>query len=387
MKRILTLIIVVAILHSCGSRNLGNYEFISRTDYYYDANGRQGAKKADYFVLFEIDKAEQESEEKHGSYREYYESGELKQEANYKRNELEGLSKTYYENGQVAEISNWVNDQYQGVYKYYFENGGIQQELKYVNDLLNGPCKVYYDNGNLKNEINYKDDLLWELIANYDSSGNKLDSLTIVNGNGQLHEYYPNGQLETKARVVTGLLNGSFEFFSQDGKLRMKTTYLEGQKHGDLKNFHENGEIAQQSFFYKDINTGHQKYYNDKGVLIGETIYKSPPFNKTDSIELNLGKYEETEGLMGLVNSLFSGGIFNGIKNGPEKRYYDSGQLKSEAYFRNNIQDSLYREYYLNGKIHSETLWRDGHSGPVYSITFDKEGNLLDSITNLGWLQ
>jgi len=382
MNRILILISVAITLHSCDGGNSDNHELISKTDYYHAENGRQMVKKSEYSVILEIDETGKEIEVKHGAYKEFYESGRLMKEANYKHNELEGSSKTYFENGQVAEISNWVNGQYQGVYKYYFENGKIQEEFKYINGLLNGNCKTYYDNGNLKKEINYKDDLLWESIANYDSIGNKLDSLTIVNGEGQLYEYYPNGRLAGKAKVVTGLLNGSFEAFSQNGKLRMKMAYLDGQKHGDLIVFHENGGIAKQSTFYKDINIGHDKSYNDKGVLIWETSYKSPPFNKTDSIELNSLKYSSIGGLMEFINSLDPMGMFNGLKNGMEKYYYDNGHIKSEAYFRNNIQDSIYREYYPNGKIKSEKLWNADHFGPIYSITFDKEGNLLDSITN-----
>lgn len=382
MSRLLILTISSLLFYACGDRNSQEYKSTQKTEYYFDKNGKQGVKRTDYFVILKTDDSGQETELMHGPSMKYYESGVLEQEANYRYGKLEGQTKTYYENGGVAEVSNWKNDQYHGIYKYYYENGTAQQELMYSNNMLNGLCKTYYENGTLKKEIIYKNDLLWELTASYDNTGVKLDSLTIVNGKGELREYHSNGQIAVKTNILNGLYDGYFQEFDENGKLRMKTSYQDGKKQGDLKTYHDNGKIAQHSKFDKDINVGQEKYYNDKGVLILESEYKYPPFNKTDSIQLNLGEYKSQTGLIALLSPFNPKGMANGIRNGAHKSYYDNGKLKSEEYYLDNIQDSVSKKYYENGRLKMKEYIDENYLHMRrYIIKYDVDGTLFDSTT------
>ncbi|PCI98117.1 MAG: hypothetical protein COB15_06370 [Flavobacteriales bacterium] len=381
MKKTLLLITIIILIYSCSNEESKREDSLSRIIYYFDENGKQTSKKADYLIILETDSIGKEIELKNGIYKEYYLSGKPMQILNYRKDKLEGRATTYYENGQISEISNWSADEYDGEYKYHLENGTIQQEFNYNKGLLNGPCKTYYPKGNIKTDILYKNNLPWELIANYDSTGIKLDSLTIINGQGRFCEYQPNGELSMQVELVNGLFNGSLQMFDKT-IIRMKIAYQNGKKNGDFYGFHENGTIAHHAIFLMDIKIGIETRHNNKGILISLKNYKSPPFNKADSLELQVGEYNNTLG--NLINSLDPMGLFNhGIQIGSDNDYYDNGNLKSASYFSNNIQDSIYRTYYVNGNIKKEMYIDNTYEDRTrYIITHKENGDIIDSIVH-----
>lgn len=92
-----------------------------------------------------------------GIVKEYYESGKLYIEWNYKDNKKDGLVKTYYESGKLNGELNYKNGELDGSWKVYYENGALKYEHDYKNGKRNGICKEYYKNGQIKREEYYKD--------------------------------------------------------------------------------------------------------------------------------------------------------------------------------------------------------------------------------------
>ena len=60
---------------------------------------------------------------KEGIYKEYYETGELHTEANYKNGRLEGLFKEYFPSGRLKVEAIFADGQLEGVTKSYDESG------------------------------------------------------------------------------------------------------------------------------------------------------------------------------------------------------------------------------------------------------------------------
>ena len=83
----------------------------------------------------------------------YYESGALQAEANYKDGKENGLQKQYYESGVLKVEGNFVDDEPNGIAKFYYENGKLKVETNYVDGEQIGPRKEYYESGALKNGI------------------------------------------------------------------------------------------------------------------------------------------------------------------------------------------------------------------------------------------
>jgi antitoxin component YwqK of YwqJK toxin-antitoxin module len=66
-----------------------------------------------------------------------------------------------------------------------------------------------------------------------------------------------------------------------------------------------------------------------------------------------------------------------GRKDGPSKRYYPSGQLMQEEYWKDDKRDGLDKTYYSNGKLWQEVMWKDGQKVPGTYKQYDEKGNLM----------
>ena len=72
-----------------------------------------------------------------------------------------------------------------------------------------------------------------------------------------------------------------------------------------------------------------------------------------------------------------------GRKSGFEE-YYENGQIKTKAFFKNGELDGLYQEFYSNGKIQSRGFFKSGKLEGEFLIYF-KNGKLMNkSIYNNG---
>ncbi len=119
----------------------------------------------------------------HGTYRMYYENGQLEEEGTYKDGERDGLWKLYYENGQLFKEGTLKKGERHGPYKNYFDNGELWEEGTYKNGKQDGLFKLYHwETGQLSGGGVYKDgkkDGLWKSYSLY---GTLLRELTYKDG-------------------------------------------------------------------------------------------------------------------------------------------------------------------------------------------------------------
>ena len=78
-----------------------------------------------------------------GVVNQYYESGALEIEENYKDGKKEGIAKEYYENGKLKTESNWKNGKENGIHKEYYENGALESEQNYIDGKADGVIELY----------------------------------------------------------------------------------------------------------------------------------------------------------------------------------------------------------------------------------------------------
>jgi antitoxin component YwqK of YwqJK toxin-antitoxin module len=69
----------------------------------------------------------------HGIYRDYYETGELRTDANYHNGELDGSYTAYHKNGQIYVQVNYKKGDLDGVVTFYEPDGTIIEETTYKN--------------------------------------------------------------------------------------------------------------------------------------------------------------------------------------------------------------------------------------------------------------
>ena len=81
-----------------------------------------------------------------GTVKQYYDSGALFAEWNYKNGKLNGTKK-YYEGGALRATESYKNDTLEGLTKAYFPNGQLEAEWNYKNGKLEGLTKEYHTTG------------------------------------------------------------------------------------------------------------------------------------------------------------------------------------------------------------------------------------------------
>lgn len=110
-----------------------------------------------------------------GSYKLWYENGQVKSEEKYKEDKVDGESLMYYENGQLAVQQNYKNGFPEGEWREWYDNGQERKFEKYVNGRKEGEHKQYYKEGNVKMVAVFKQDKMVSL-EQYDEFGNKLET-------------------------------------------------------------------------------------------------------------------------------------------------------------------------------------------------------------------
>ncbi len=110
------------------------------------------------------------------------------------------------------------------VVKYYDANQKFLRATYTVKsgnpELIEGVYKEYYPNGRLKNELEYKSGRLWNVVSQFDSSGNRLTQSRISNGKGMFVVYSENGNPLVEVEMEEGLPSGEVRYLSTNRRYR-----------------------------------------------------------------------------------------------------------------------------------------------------------------------
>jgi len=136
--------------------------------------------------------------------KEYYPSGKLRYEWNYKNGKKEGIGKEYYESGKIEKEYNFKDGKQDGITKRYYKSGELSSECTYKEGKEEGISKYYYDyeSGALRAEFNYK--------------GGKKEGISRV--------YYPNGEIQYIDTYKNGQRTNR-KAYDEKGKLEFEQDY------------------------------------------------------------------------------------------------------------------------------------------------------------------
>lgn len=193
------------------------------------------------------------SAQKNGPFKDYYESGELKTEGQYKAGKRFGNWKTYHKNGQVSRNYSYKNGKRDKVYTAYFEDGAISNKTEKIGDYhINFG---YYESGKLR----YK---------------RQIET-------GYYMSYYESGPLEIEAEYLNNELIGAWKKYYENGELEWLVTYKEGYREGPYKNFYENGDIKLEGQNSKDKIEGEEIRYFNNNIPEWKGYYSKGVLSKT----------------------------------------------------------------------------------------------------------
>jgi antitoxin component YwqK of YwqJK toxin-antitoxin module len=143
-----------------------------------------------------------------GTVKEYYETGKLKAECNYKSGKLDGICKIYFENGDLMSKNNYKGGKRDGITKSYYRGTRLRYKYEYKSGKLDGTVKKYYKSGNLAFEWRYKD-------------GKR---------EGTAKSYFENRSLKAKWNFKGDQLDGITRIYYKNGGIKYIDTYRDGYK-------------------------------------------------------------------------------------------------------------------------------------------------------------
>lgn len=197
-----------------------------------------------------------------------------------------------------------IDGQRHGTYKSYFENGQISEDSNYEFGKLHGYYKEYHVNGNLKNLTQFKEGIQYGETKRFYDNGNKYREFNLINNEyeGEIKEYFKNGNLKfikneakytffdevQKHMLFDGnlsLVNGVWNSYRNDGTIEYQLDF-EDKKEKALKIiFTKSGEFYSKIHYdYKLFKGIHVNYSNefamqrlDSKTITKRSTVKGPP--------------------------------------------------------------------------------------------------------------
>lgn len=170
---------------------------------------------------------------------------------------------------------------------------------------------------------------------------------TIYHGN---YQFFYNGKPMVIGQYVNNYKHGQWRRVYPNGQINIRANFNEGWKHGAWSTFYPDGQLASSMMYSYDRPTGHWKGYNREGVLIEERIYAADSVLDTHILyHFNGTKAAETK------YSYSQGNTFK-----VKREWYAHGNKFTEAYYKNDQLDSVYRLHHSNGVIWEELLYDEG---------------------------
>ncbi len=260
------------------------------------------------------------TKEKHGKWLFYTYDGTLEEEAFFYRDRLYGKRTYFYPNKQIKQESYFKFNVPDSIYREYTSDGKIQVHGQFELGSPIGIWEYFYADGRPKSVENVQNDTVYLQSFWKDDS---THSQTIINGNGQIANYFVNGVVKESYTFKDGLKTGPFEERTANGVLSVGGSFEKGKKDGIWEFYNFFGILEKRVGYHLD--SLHGSYL----VMV----------NEFDT--LTFGHYEM------------------GLKSGHWKWYSEAGKIDMEGHFKNGKQDSIWHYYFSSGQLSYIAHYKD----------------------------
>ena len=219
-----------------------------------------------------------------GTVKRYFETGELKEEAEYQWGKRQGLAKTYFKSGKLKDMVRYVDDMREGEMHEFYENGeykgedfeiwlqfqdnlpgALKSETLYRLGQREGILRTYYESGAVKKEEKY-------VILRHLDFFNGKPTQTGVQHDIETH-YYESGEIDAEIpyKIFASSKNGAVEY---DAKVHEITkNMIFSRRHGIAKYYNEDGSLSQETTYDHGEKRGQMKVYRNNGTLFATFEY------------------------------------------------------------------------------------------------------------------
>jgi uncharacterized protein len=181
----------------------------------------------------------------------------------------------YYPSGRIKSQIQYRNGKEDGVSKYFNENyGSVVLEINMKKGMKEGSLKRFYFNGNLEYEANYINDQLDGIEKNYTKKGLIVTETMYKKGikDGPYRSWHENGVQFTIGAYKNDLQNGKWEFYDERGFLMGEATFNMGT--GEQFAYDQNGVVKRKTLYKKGMKEGEETYYLPDGSIEKVLVFK-----------------------------------------------------------------------------------------------------------------
>jgi antitoxin component YwqK of YwqJK toxin-antitoxin module len=185
-----------------------------------------------------------------GPWKEFYETGELKSEGNYKNGLREGEWVFYYRDGKEEQRGSYYKGKPDGEWKWIYNNGQTWREESFIEGYEEGLAIEYNDTGKVVAKGNYM-------------SGEREGDWIIDLGDHREEGSY-----------VAGQQQGMWKSYFPTGKVKYEGKYEQGRESGKHTEYYENGQIREIGVYKFGSREGDWYSYNEEGIQTRVITYK-----------------------------------------------------------------------------------------------------------------
>lgn len=197
---------------------------------------------------------------------------------------------TYYSNGKVESELTYKSDKLNGTASWYYNTGALKQQVEYKNDKMEGKMITYFANGEKETEVLYKNNLKNGNAIKWDRFGTKLEEVNYKNDtlHGAITTWFDKEALCMTGSYKNGLYDGKWIYYDELGLILGEGNYKDGN--GILVSFDRLGRKKREVSYQKNEKNGPEKWFFDDGQLEKVVMYKNGK-----AIEMSDSKALETE--------------------------------------------------------------------------------------------
>lgn len=232
-------------------------------------------------------------------------------------------------------------DSINGKLVYYGKDGSISYTADMKNGKIDGK-KVTYDNGEMVASINFTNNL--------------------ANGKGTL---FYKGKKYAEATYTHGFVDGDFVLYYPDGSKVLTQTYVDNDIVSSKNVNYKLQKSEIPEFDNIDLSKGEIiHHYTFEGKIINkdskDAFFYRKLISEENGLYLVVDFFSETDNVQGIAK-VYNLKDFQGYTlDGPAIIYYDNGNLKSKAFYKNKKLDGEYTSYNYNGVVNRIDIYKDG---------------------------
>ncbi|MBO7647415.1 MAG: hypothetical protein J6S56_04880 [Bacteroidales bacterium] len=295
----------------------------------------------------------------------------------------QGSWKYFWENGNLRMEGSYLNDKKHGFFKYYDQNGNFLRVEKYTHDQLDEDAKetkildqriARHPNGRPSIIATYHNDKPDGIRREFDTAGNvikgylfeegwlRFEGITDLNGlrQGLWKEYYPTGELRSRGKYKNSHPIGEWYFYFPDKTIEIAGAYnSKGQKHGEWVWFYPTGDTMTVCHYEDGDLDGIYVEYDEAGEIVTRGNY--------------VAGYEEGNWYYRNGTSVESGQYDGGKRTGTWTTTYDKDRIASRIQYNQDVRDGKFTTYWENGNIKTSGKYVNGLQEGAW-IQYNEEG-------------